>query len=131
MNRRGFLQGILIAAAAPAIVRADSLMRMVPTETVVLAGESAEFSLWYGAIREIWAYDISSDSMIHRFDVAGYDKAGCLVQRGVDIRVDSQGPRPSDRDAAIAILRSNIHRDGIRPIPGHLKIPSGLQGRYL
>lgn len=35
MNRRGFLQGILIAAAAPAIVRADSLMRIVPRETII------------------------------------------------------------------------------------------------
>lgn len=30
MNRRGFLGSILAAAAAPAIVRADSLMRVVP-----------------------------------------------------------------------------------------------------
>lgn len=37
MDRRGFLGSILAAAVAPAIVRADSLMRMVPTETVVLA----------------------------------------------------------------------------------------------
>lgn len=36
MNRRGFLGSILAAAAAPAIVRADSLMRIVPAETSVL-----------------------------------------------------------------------------------------------
>ena len=36
MNRRGFLGAILAAAAAPAIVRADSLMRIVPRETEVL-----------------------------------------------------------------------------------------------
>lgn len=35
MNRRGFLGSILAACAAPAIVRADSLMRVVPTETVI------------------------------------------------------------------------------------------------
>ncbi len=36
MNRRGFLGSILAAAVAPAIVRADSLMRIVPMETEVL-----------------------------------------------------------------------------------------------
>jgi hypothetical protein len=30
MNRRGFLSAMLTACAAPAIVRADSLMRIVP-----------------------------------------------------------------------------------------------------
>ena len=36
MNRRGFLGSIIAAAAAPAIVRVDSLMRIVPRETGVL-----------------------------------------------------------------------------------------------
>lgn len=36
MNRRGFLTGVLAACAAPAIVRVDSLMRVVPVETNVL-----------------------------------------------------------------------------------------------
>jgi hypothetical protein len=36
MNRRDFLKTTLAACAAPAIVRADSLMRIVPTETLVL-----------------------------------------------------------------------------------------------
>lgn len=35
MKRRDFLKGMLLAGAAPAIVRADSLMRVVPTNTVV------------------------------------------------------------------------------------------------
>lgn len=38
MNRRGFLGAILAAAAAPAIVRADSLMRIVPRELAVASG---------------------------------------------------------------------------------------------
>lgn len=33
MNRRGFLAGILAAAAAPAIVRADALMKIVPRQS--------------------------------------------------------------------------------------------------
>lgn len=36
MNRRGFLTGILAAACAPAIVRADSLMRIVPREAAIV-----------------------------------------------------------------------------------------------
>lgn len=36
MNRRGFLSSILALGAAPAIVRADSLMRVVPRETLIL-----------------------------------------------------------------------------------------------
>lgn len=36
MNRRGFLSSILAAAVAPAIVRADSLMRVIPLETTIL-----------------------------------------------------------------------------------------------
>lgn len=35
MNRRGFLGSILAACAAPAIARADSLMRIVPMETTI------------------------------------------------------------------------------------------------
>lgn len=35
MNRRGFLGSILALGAAPAIVRADSLMRLVPVDTLI------------------------------------------------------------------------------------------------
>lgn len=35
MNRRGFLGSILALGAAPAIVRADSLMRIVPSQLLV------------------------------------------------------------------------------------------------
>lgn len=35
MNRRGFLGAMLAAAVAPAIVRADSLMRIIPRDTTV------------------------------------------------------------------------------------------------
>lgn len=60
MNRRGFLQTCLALAAAPAIVRADSLMRVVPRNTTVLTFDGcdswlrdpvprvpASVSLWY------------------------------------------------------------------------------------
>lgn len=58
MNRRGFLGSILALAAAPAIVRADSLMRIVPRETILLRGD-----YWIDArgstsvIEDAWADD--------------------------------------------------------------------------
>lgn len=39
MNRRGFLGSIIAACAAPAIVRADSLMRIVARDATVIAPE--------------------------------------------------------------------------------------------
>ena len=36
MNRRGFLGAMLAACAAPAIVRADSLMRIIPMDAPVV-----------------------------------------------------------------------------------------------
>lgn len=36
MNRRGFLSSMIALAAAPAIVRADSLMKIVPRDVEVL-----------------------------------------------------------------------------------------------
>ena len=44
MDRRSFLSSILALAAAPAIVRADSLMRIVPVEAEVLV-PMTEFSV--------------------------------------------------------------------------------------
>lgn len=60
MNRRNFLAGIFAAACAPAIVRADSLMRIVPRGTVVLP------PLWPG---EPWdGLRQYSDAIIGRAD---------------------------------------------------------------
>lgn len=47
MNRRSFLGTILAAAVAPAIVRADSLMRIVPRETLLFM--DADIALARGA----------------------------------------------------------------------------------
>ena len=46
MNRRSFLGSILAAAVAPAIVRADSLMRIVPRDTLVLGAGDAAQRIW-------------------------------------------------------------------------------------
>lgn len=43
MDRRGFIGSILVACAAPAIVRADSLMRIIPMDTKVVPYGGATF----------------------------------------------------------------------------------------
>ncbi len=42
MDRRGFLSSCITLAAAPAIVRADSLMRIVPIDTQVFTFRGVE-----------------------------------------------------------------------------------------
>ena len=49
MNRRSFIGSILALSAAPAIVRADSLMRIVPRDTtIILRGDLANFRFGLG-----------------------------------------------------------------------------------
>lgn len=62
MNRRGFLGAILAAASAPAIVRADSLMRIVPCETLVDASavELAAGDYWGRRLDQL-AFVVLSD----------------------------------------------------------------------
>lgn len=43
MNRRGFLQAMLAACAAPAIVRADSLMKIVTPKSDIILPNTADF----------------------------------------------------------------------------------------
>lgn len=40
ITRRGFLGSILASAVAPAIVRADSLMRIIPIDTTILSEDN-------------------------------------------------------------------------------------------
>ena len=64
MNRRGFLQSCIALAAAPAIVRADSLMRIVPRNTLVdksalwvrftYEGESGEAKFYESQDGDLW-----------------------------------------------------------------------------
>lgn len=49
MNRRGFLGSILAACAAPAIVRADSLMRIVPMDDTLVLIHPARYRQIIGA----------------------------------------------------------------------------------
>lgn len=43
MNRRGFLSALVLAPVAPAIVRADSLMKIIPKRTGIIVGELGRY----------------------------------------------------------------------------------------
>ena len=50
-SRRGFLSSIIAAAAAPAVVKASSLMKLVPTESGILTYKAVD------------RYDLSNESL--------------------------------------------------------------------
>lgn len=74
MNRRGFLGSILALASAPAIVRADSLMRIVPRQAVIVplgdiaAGDIISIEGVTSLFRVVQSYDLSRDEMIVRVE---------------------------------------------------------------
>lgn len=68
MNRRGFLTSILALSAAPAIVRADSLMRIVPKETIVIgvdygAADSTVFTGYGYRVGDLVTIDYGTNIM--------------------------------------------------------------------
>lgn len=72
MNRRGFLGAIIAAGAAPAIVRADSLMRIVPRDAGVLTlGEAYTLLLGPDGSGE-WLEDVAGKWWATRWDEVAY-----------------------------------------------------------
>lgn len=69
MNRRGFLQSILIAGVAPAIVRAESLMAvrglLIPAKEIILPGAAGIVApISSIAIGRVWAVDANSKAYL-------------------------------------------------------------------
>lgn len=146
MNRRGFLGTILAACAAPAIVRADSLMKIArPSERLILPGDAG----FLGAVREITAYDITRDTFMTRWDVAGRVN-GEPVQ--IHVAMESypvqafvsgaDDPQPMmqrrtsacepNREAGVESLRRFAREKGLLVQRGVLKIPEGMHSaRFL
>lgn len=84
MDRRSFLGSILAACAAPAIVRADSLMRVIPRETSVL--RAAEYTWRQEALVVVplqgTFLEIVSEAMkLHRDEIAANIKARNVLLR--------------------------------------------------
>ena len=73
MNRRGFLTSILALSAAPAIVRADSLMRIVPRDAGFVLG--AQPPGWIGGIVTRAQGGIIYDGLV-------YSVTGCVLDEG-------------------------------------------------
>lgn len=87
MDRRGFLGSILALGAAPAIVRADSLMRIIPTDATLIlqnamraawaTGGEPEFILVHPTLTEIIATTLRNNS--HKF-AANIERQNNLLQ---------------------------------------------------
>lgn len=113
MNRRGFLGSILAACAAPAIVRADSLMRLVPTETLVLSVRPVLDVESIGSlVRKTVAYDIGWDWDIVRLDVIGA-VGEQIVQKTVDMRFHPGKWTDADLKPALHALTNSVNQEGI------------------
>lgn len=89
MDRRGFLGAILASAVAPAIVRADSLMRIVPRETLVLqrfvvSFSSSELNLmpidFLGRFQAAWGAELAQ--MVERDYWDAHVKRGDIITIG-------------------------------------------------
>jgi hypothetical protein len=135
MNRRGFLGSILVACAAPAIVRADSLMRIVPMETLVSVGADDVFKTlteldapWLGAVRELCQYEITRDEFIRRWDVMVKMPDGSLAQMGVDLA----DRNAIGREVALRLLKARCAEEGSTPPLGMLELPMGMhEARFI
>ena len=104
MNRRGFLGSIIALAAAPAIVRADALMRIVPRDAVIIVPDIQDM------VRSTRFYDLGSDSFVTRIDVIYQDRMGNVQQSHVAFRGDDAAP-------ALAVLRDHVQFHGFKPMP--------------
>lgn len=151
MDRRGFLGSILLAAVAPAIVRADSLMRIVPRETIIAAPSLAEIeamlppseaelaAAFAGAVRHLWQYDILRDLYVHRLDYTT-SSDGKLREGDSHMNVSFEIPSSEQERAdfydrhvvpALSCLRQTAFYEGHVPKVGALVIPDGVHGKFL
>lgn len=105
MQRRGFLQACLALAAAPAIVRADSLMRIVPRDAVIVGANGIELVGLGGLVRVMKAHDIVTDCMIMRLDTTNG-----VEQHHVDIWLPNMDAIDWRRhvDPALEVLKNHV-----------------------
>lgn len=88
ISRRGFLGSILAACAAPAIVRADSLMQIVPTDAAVMTGT------------EVLAYQDNMARALQGFNQEEYD---AMIRAAVRRLADGL-----ERDFLHALTRGSV-----------------------
>lgn len=88
MNRRGFLSALLSAGAAPAIVRADSLMRIVPLEVEVLTldqiRKSADWARRHAVPEHAWLEKARELAGVHSCRAAALANLAAYWARQID-----------------------------------------------
>lgn len=123
MNRRGFLSSILALAAAPAIVRADSLMRIVPREFVGIDLSAAPSMT--GLVRATRMFDIARDVIVERLDIFDGITHWC-----VHVTHDGGASPDRTRVGALATLEQKWRDNGCRPLQ-QLPLVPDMSGGYL
>lgn len=109
MNRRSFLQSCLALAAAPAIVRADSLMRIVPRDLTLLMPWQQEIASLIGCTRAVFANDLLTDTMLMRLDtLQGGTQYHVTVRMGETIPNDW---REKYAAPALEILEAHLQKN--------------------
>lgn len=147
VTRRGFMGALLALGAAPALVKAESLMRIArPTQGLILPLGLA------GVVREIRTYDVHTDRFLTRWDVVGrVDGERRQLHVGV---IENNDPRPlvavdgqqlyltgcavgsfnlpATRELALTALRERISKSGMEVERGVLQLPEGMaHARFL
>lgn len=89
MNRRGFLKGMIALAAAPAIVRADSIMHICPLPTTLRAGDFTIDPIT-GNVRYIGKGRMYSILDFHRILQSRFEKPDAMVFANPSIRFTDQ-----------------------------------------
>lgn len=143
MNRRGFLQAILLAGVAPAFIPRGALGILAPSTRLVLPGS------WLAGVREIMAYDLVRDVYMARWDVIGADgtqlhvdaeiwpdceRAEGLAAIGGKIACFSKAGPTIDavREPALFVLKNEIEHRGLLVTRDKLKRPEGVEhARFL
>lgn len=89
MNRRGFLGGIIAAASAPAIVKADSLMKIIVPKPIYHTGGIVLGSgrLWFDPVRERMEPIELMMKRVRQYDLAAEFQGHLLLQIAAGIGV--------------------------------------------
>lgn len=121
ISRRGFLQGILAAAAAPAIVKAGSIMRINPGRVIAPPERIVQQYRLEGGplVREIVVYTINGDCLHVRRDsmfVNPYGRGG-RMQIHYETVMTPEDLRSAERCAAFRLkadaqIMRTAHKNG-------------------
>ena len=116
MNRRGFLQAILAAGMAPAIVSAANIMPVfaraesgliVPESLTTITQEAMRVLEKH--MRVMTGYDWSQDRTLARFDVCDG-----VTMLGVGTIIEGDNTLESNKKVAMSMLMENMRESGMQ-----------------